>query len=81
MLSRQQKEKSEMSEQAEALKQKLMERKERLKMRPREEGLTDEQKAALLNDYKAQLEQLDSAFDAERARQRLFMTQRARARE
>jgi hypothetical protein len=81
MLSRQQKEKSEMSEQAEALKQKLMERKERLKMRPRDEGLTDEQKAALLNDYKAQLEQLDSAFDAERARQRLFMTQRARARE
>lgn len=70
-----------MSEQAEALKQKLMERKERLKMRPRDEGLTDEQKAALLNDYKAQLEQLDSAFDAERARQRLFMTQRARARE
>jgi hypothetical protein len=81
MLSRQQKEKSEMSEQAEALKQKLMERKEKLKMRPRDEGLTDEQKAALLNDYKAQLEQLDSAFDAERARQRLFMTQRARARE
>lgn len=70
-----------MSEQAEALKQKLMERKERMKARPRDEGLTDEQKAALLNDYKAQLEQLDSAFDAERARQRLFMTQRARARE
>lgn len=58
-----------------------MERKERLKMRPRDEGLTDEQKAALLNDYKSQLEQLDSAFDAERARQRLFMSQKARARE
>lgn len=55
-----------------------MERKERLKMRPRDEGLTDEQKAALLNDYKAQLEQLDSAFDAEKARQRLVMTQKAR---
>lgn len=81
MLQRQQKEKSEISEQAEALKQKLNERKERMKMRPRDEGLTDEQKAALMNDYKLQLEQLDSAFDAERARQALYMSQKARARE
>jgi hypothetical protein len=81
MLSRQQKEKIEMADQTESLKQKLNERKERMKMRPRDEGLTDEQKEALMNDYKLQLEQLDSAFDAERARQRLYMSQKARARE
>lgn len=66
-----------MREQTDELASRLAERKERAKNRPKIEGLSKEEQEALMNNYKNQLEMLDSAYAAEQRRQMLAMKQKA----
>jgi len=77
LLRRKKEDMEKMRDQTEELAQRLAERKERAKNRPKIEGLSKEEQEALMNSYKSQLEMLDSAYAAEQRRQMLAMKQKA----
>lgn len=76
MLRRKQDENLKIEEQASALRNRLNERKERLKARPAMEGLSKEEQDAMMKNYQMQLETLDNAYLAEKRRQDLLMQQK-----
>lgn len=76
MLARKREEQKQVEDKTASVREKLKERKDRLKKGGIGVGLTKEEQEQLLNRYKNQLEQLDSAYIAEQKRQALMMKQR-----
>lgn len=76
MIARKREEQKSIEDKTASVREKLKERKDRLKKGGMGVGLTKEEQQQLLNRYKNQLEQLDSAYIAEQKRQALMMKQR-----
>lgn len=75
MIRRKGVERADLANQMLSLKNRIEERKQRLKETAAMQGLSKEEQEALLRNYHEQLKQLDSAYLVEQRRQRLFMYQ------
>ena len=76
MLRRKREQQKELDDDAAQLRARIEERQQKLKQGNKDEGLTKEQKEALLSNLSKQLESLDSAYIVESQRQQLLMKQR-----
>lgn len=76
MLRRKRDLQKELDDDAAQLRARIEERQQKIKQGNKDEGLTQEQKEALLSNLSKQLESLDSAYIVEQQRQQLLMKQR-----
>lgn len=75
MLRRRREKQKEMETEVMGLKNRVDERREKMKAVTKMEGLSPEEKEAMLKDFGVQLEQLDNAYYVEKRRQEILMKQ------